>query len=214
VSARDENLRQACGLRKDTGDGTQPPAGESTQSTRTETPTGRVPASEPLTDSVLKEIRTAGLVLPRSPYPYQPWVPRPGAEEHLLREAQRLEKFRRALLGEVGWLRHERAVRAARRERIAAAARTGQRVLAPARTAGQASDCPLTAEQLTVLAAAAAGESQQDTSRRLLIPYDTIRSRSKSAVARLAARSTTHAVAIAVAAGWITGEQITGGVTP
>lgn len=154
-----------------------------------------------LPDGALERIRTAGLVLPRAPYSGQEWKPRTPAERHLLNEGHRLNQALEAALGEIGRLRHELTVRAARRQRIQSAA-------------DRLRDCPLTPAQLTVLIAAAAGESTGDTARRLLIPYDTIRSRRQRIATRLAARNTTHAVAIAVAAGWITGEQITGGVTP
>lgn len=165
-------------------------------------------------DSVLEQIRTAGLVLPRAPYPGQEWKPRTPAEQHLLQEGHRLNQALQAALGEIGRLRHERAVLAARRQRIQAAPDTQEHAAAADRARQRLSNCPLSPGQLAVLVAAAAGESAADTARRLLIPYDTIRSRRQRLTARLAARNTTHAVAIAVAAGWITGEEITGGVTP
>lgn len=153
---------------------------------------------------VLDQVRRAGLIRPRSSYPGQPWQPRTPAEQHLLGEGCRLDRVRQVLLGEVGTLRHELAVRTARRKRIEAAARTAARL----------ANCPLTTGQLQVLAAAAAGESVEDTCLRLVLAYDTVRSQRKRAVHRLDARSFTHAVALAVEAGWVTGEQIRGGLTP
>ncbi|WP_405930351.1 LuxR C-terminal-related transcriptional regulator [Streptomyces sp. NBC_00827] len=160
--------------------------------------------SELMTDEVLKQLRTAGLMRPRPPYPGQPWQPRTPAEEHLLREGCRLDRVRQLLLGEVGKLRHEVDARAGRRQRLAVASRTAVRL----------SGCPLTPSELKVIAAAAAGESAEDTSLRLVVAYDTVRTQRKRAVHRLGARSMTHAVALAVEAGWISSEQIRGGLTP
>lgn len=158
--------------------------------------------SAPLSADVLAQIRTAGLTLPRPPYPGQGWTPLTGPEQHLLREGYRLDRVRQLLLAEIGRLRRIYADRAVQRSAGAAG------------PLEHAELCPLTHGERTALAAAAAGESPADTSRRLLIPYDTVRSQRKRAVSRLGARTVIHAVAIAVAAGWITGEQITGGVTP
>lgn len=158
-----------------------------------------------LTDKALEQIRKGALVRPRGPRPGQQWTPRTAAEEHLLREASRLERVRQMLLGEVGRLRHKAAAGSSgRRDHIEQAARSADRL----------ADCPLTPAQLAILAAAAAGEDLQDTGRRTLIAYDKVVSHRKRAVARLGARGTTHAVAICVAAGWITREQIALGVSP
>lgn len=159
-------------------------------------------------DDVLDQVRKAGLVRPRSSYPGQAWQPRTPAEEHLLREACRLDRVRQLLLGEIGRLRHETAPRDARRD-----ARR-DRIAAAARTANRLADCPLSPSQLQVIAAAAAGESAEDTALRLVLAYDTVRSQRKRAVHRLGARSMTHAVALAVEAGWVTSAQVLRGVTP
>ncbi|QQM44976.1 helix-turn-helix transcriptional regulator [Streptomyces liliifuscus] len=155
--------------------------------------------SAPLPADVLEQIRTAGLVLPRPPHPGQQWKARTDAETHLLREGYRLDRVRQLLLGELGRLHRVRAEEAARRKRTADA-------MPPL--------CPLSQADLAALKSAAAGESSTDTSRRLLMPYDTVRAQRKRAMSRLGARTVTQAVGLAVAAGWITGEEIAGGVTP
>lgn len=156
-----------------------------------------------LTDKVLAQFRTAGLVRPKSPYPGRAWAPRTDAEHHLLREGYRLDRLRLLLLEEVGRLRRE-AARVPRREVLAAAARTADRL----------KDCPLTSGQLEAIAAAAAGESPEDTAARLCLSYDTVKSRRQRAVSRLEARNLAHAVALCTAAGWVTAGQTTGGVAP
>lgn len=191
MSARETNVREACGLGKDIRDGAQPLVD------------GVHPAPALLPPSALAQLRRAGVTLPRPSAPGTEWTPRTDAERHLLRECHRLDRIRQMLLAEVGRLRQSLG-QAPQRERVAAAART----------AGRLSACPLTTGQLSVLAAAAAGESPEDTARRLVVTYDTVRSQRQRAVHRLGARSVTHAVALAVAAGWITREQVTGGVTP
>lgn len=188
MSAVEEtNTAAAAGTGKDTRDGSQFAEGASTQVT-----------ARPLPDGLLAQLRKGGLVLPRPPFPGKTWSPSTGAERHLLREGYRLDRVRQQLLAEVGRLRWVYADHAARR-------RPG----APQVPVS----CPLDAEQLAVLAAAAAGENTRDTCRRLLMPYDAIRSRKRRIAAQLGARNTTHAVALAVAAGWITAEQINRGVS-
>lgn len=154
-----------------------------------------------LTDKVLAQLRTAGLALPKSPYPGQAWAPRTDAEQHLLRESRRLDRLRQLLLEEVGRLRKE-AGHKPRREVIAAAAHT----------AGRLKDCPLSPQERAIIAAAAAGESPQETARRLCLAYDTVKSHRQRALSRLEARSVPHAVALAVAAGWVSARQVTEGV--
>jgi DNA-binding NarL/FixJ family response regulator len=156
-----------------------------------------------LTGNALGQLRNAGLRQPRPPVPGQEWKPRTEAEQHLLREGYRLDRVRLVLLEEIGRLRQQ-AERIPRREAIAAATKAAERL----------KDCPLTQAQHTVIAAAAAGESVEETAHRLCLSYDTIKSQRVRAVSRLGARSITHAVAICVAAGWITDRQVTEGVTP
>jgi DNA-binding CsgD family transcriptional regulator len=145
-----------------------------------------------LTDRHLAQLRTAGLALPRAPYPGQEWKPRTAAEEHLLGEGHRLDRLRLVLLEEVGRLRG-RTVRAERAEVTAAAVRTADRM----------SKCPLTTAQFTVVEAAAAGEPLEDTARRLFLSYEAIKTNRRRAVDRLQARDMTHAVALALAHGWL-----------
>ncbi|WP_167529495.1 LuxR C-terminal-related transcriptional regulator [Streptomyces spinoverrucosus] len=156
-----------------------------------------------LTDKAIAQIRRAALVRPRPPYPGQEWRPRTEAEQHLLREGYRLDRVRQVLLEEIGRLRQAASL-TPRAEVIAAAARKAERLR----------DCPLTQGQLGVIAAAAAGESAEETAQRLCLSYDTIRSQRQRAVSRLDARNIAHAVALCTAAGWITAAQITGGVAP
>jgi DNA-binding CsgD family transcriptional regulator len=163
-----------------------------------------------LTDKGLARIRAGGLCLPRAPHPGQRWTPRTPAETHLLTEAQRLDRFRLALVSEVGTLRAQASAEAVRAARDAQPSASPVRAVRPSVPEG----CPLNPQQLTALAAAAAGESTLDTSRRLLIPQGTVKDQRKRAVARLGARSIIHAVALCVSAGWITEQQITEGVTP
>jgi DNA-binding CsgD family transcriptional regulator len=154
-----------------------------------------------LTDKALEQLRLAGLRRPRAPHPGQEWAPRTEAEKHLLSEGYRLDRMRQLLLQEVGRLRAQLGVKGARRERIEAAARTADRL----------SGCPLTAGHLEVLAAAAAGETLEETARRTHVTYEAVTSQRQRAVTRLGARSITHAVALSVAAGWLPTEQIPGG---
>ncbi|MFE9923299.1 response regulator transcription factor [Streptomyces sp. NPDC005774] len=149
---------------------------------------------------VVARLRTAGLRLPRV-LPGQEWRPITGAEEHLLSEARRLDRIRQFLLEEIGRLRaqspSERTLR--ERSRVAAISRI--------------KDCPLTAGQLEVLAAAASGETIEATARRMHITVDTVKSQRKRASDRIDARSMLHAVALAVASGWIPTEQDHGGTS-
>ncbi|MEW2570463.1 LuxR C-terminal-related transcriptional regulator [Streptomyces sp. NPDC047070] len=172
---------------KDTRGGSQLPRATSTQ------------AGMPLLDELLEQIRAAGLVLPRPRQAGQAWVPATDAERHLLSQARRLDRARRLLLGQIGWLRQEYTEQAARH------AQAAPRATAP---------CPLTAGQLEVLAAVAVGEPVAETARRLLLPHDTIRSRRRRINARLGTRSTAQAAVLAATAGWITPGQITGGTAP
>ncbi|NUS29782.1 MAG: hypothetical protein HOV92_36965 [Streptomyces sp.] len=159
---------------------------------------------EMLTDKALVQLRNAGLVLPRGAQPGRHWVPGTAVEQHLLREGQRLDRLRLVLLEYVGRLRQQTAG-PPRVEVLAAVSRTAERL----------SGCPLSPAQLRIIAAAAAGEAQEETAARLCLSYDTVRGHRKRAVSRLQARSVTHAVALCVAAaGWITAGQVTGGVTP
>jgi DNA-binding CsgD family transcriptional regulator len=157
----------------------------------------------PRSAQVLDQLRKAGLVLPRPPYPGQEWKPRTDAEQHLLGECRRLDRVRQLLLADVGRLRQEVA-KTPRRELIAADARTADRLR----------DCPLTQAQIDIVAAAAAGESVEETARRLFLSCDAVKSHRQRAVLRLHARNLAHAVALCTAAGWITAGQITGGVAP
>ena len=156
-----------------------------------------------LTDTAIVQLRRAGLVLPRPPYPGKEWRPSTPAEQHLLQEGYRLDRARQALLGEVGRLRQQTA-RPSRAEALAVAARDAERL----------SDCPLSQSQLAAMVAAAAGERPEDTARRLSLSYDTVKSHRHRAMSRLQARSMTHAVALCVSAGWVTARQIREGVAP
>lgn len=159
--------------------------------------------TEVLNDKALAQLRTAGLVLPRSAQPGRYWAPGTAEEQHLLNEARRLDRVRLVLLEHVGVLRQQSG-RIPRAEALAAAARTAERLR----------DCPLSPAQLSIVAAAAAGETPEETASRLCLSYDTVRSHRRRLLSRLEARSITHAVALCVAAGWVTVGQVTGGVTP
>lgn len=186
MSVHDEHTRTAAApAEEDTRDGIQLSEATSTQ-----------PGSTALPAEVLEQARTAGLVLPRPPVPGTTWSPSTGAERHLLREGHRLDRIRQHLLAEVGRLRHLYAARAARAG------------------GGQATACPLADRELRALIGAAAGESPREAARRILITEKTIAKQRSAAVRRLGARSLTHAVAVAVAAGWITAENILEGTTP
>ncbi|MFM9594507.1 hypothetical protein ACKI1O_34605 [Streptomyces scabiei] len=155
-----------------------------------------------MADQVLAQLRSRGLVLPRGPRPGQPWAPRTDAESGLLFEARRLDRARQQLLAEVGRLRHMLGVRRGDgQERREEAARLTERW----------SGCPLGVTQLNVLVGAARGEAPEETATRLRLSHDTVKNARKRAVIRLEARSVTHVVAMAVAAGWITAEDIDGG---
>lgn len=156
-----------------------------------------------LTDKAIAQLRNAGLARPRAPYPGQVWTPRTEAEQHLLGEGQRLDRLRQFLLEEVGRLRQQTA-RVPRAEVLAAAARTADRLR----------QCPLSQSQLAVVAGAAAGETPEETADRLHLAYDTVKRHRQRAVSRLEARSMPHAVALCVAAAWVTPGQLVGGVTP
>lgn len=156
-----------------------------------------------LGDKALAQLRQAGLVLPRSGQPGRYWVPGTADEQHLLNEGRRLDRVRLVLLEHVGVLRQQTG-RVPRGQALAAAARTAERLR----------DCPLSPAQLSVLAGAAAGETPQETASRLCLSYEAVRSQRQRVLSKLEARSITHAVALCVAAGWVTVGQVTGGVTP
>ena len=69
--------------------------------------------------------------------------------------------------------------------------------------------CPLTPAQLEALIGAALGESARASAARLGANPETIRSRRQAACARLGVHSTTRAVGLCCAAGWITAADIT-----
>ncbi|GAQ61926.1 LuxR C-terminal-related transcriptional regulator [Streptomyces scabiei] len=155
-----------------------------------------------MADQVLAQLRARGLVLPRGPRPGQPWAPRTDAELSLLAEARRLDRARQQLLAEVGRLRHLLGVRRGEGQ---------ERREETARLAERWSGCPLGVSQLNVLVGAARGEAPEETAARLHIADATVKSTRRRAVMRLEARSVAHAVAISVASGWITAEDIDGG---
>lgn len=153
-------------------------------------------------EEVVKRVRTAGLVLPRAPYPGQRWTPRTEAEGHLLREALRLDQIRRLLLDEIGRLRPDQPTR------------TRAQILADtAREAERLKECPLSPTLLNIVAAAAANESPRDTARRLHLSYETVKSHRHRAMSRLEVHSMDDAVALCAAAGWVTPGHITRGGT-
>lgn len=178
---------------KDTHTGGHQPSG----------PVGGVHPAPALTTQALTQLRTAGLVLPRGPRPGQPWAPRSEAETHLLAEARRLDRARQLLLAEIGRLRHG-APRAEPQEQWAAAVRAAQR---------HAVACPLGTTQLAVLVGAARGERPEDTAARLQLTLGTVKNARARCLRRLGAHTVTHAVALAVTAGWIRPGQADGGDT-
>jgi DNA-binding NarL/FixJ family response regulator len=139
-----------------------------------------------LTRDLVAQARAAGLRLPRV-LPGQEWRPATPAERHLLSEAQRLDRIRESLLAEIGRLRTATPPRE----------RYGLDRLQALK------DSPLTAGQLEALTGAAHGESVEDTARRLYVRPDTVKSARQRAVRALGAHGMFHAVALAVAAGWI-----------
>lgn len=145
-----------------------------------------------LTDKTLAQLRAAGVVRPRPPYPGQEWRPRPPAEQHLLGECHRLDRLRLLLLEEVGRLRRQTA-ETPRAEVMAAAARTAERLR----------QCPLSPALFAAVAAAAAGEAPEETARRLCLSYETLKTNRRRAVARLEAHNMSHAVALVLAHGWL-----------
>lgn len=64
-------------------------------------------------------------------------------------------------------------------------------------------ECPLTDRQLEVIAAAADGLNRAEIGQRLYMAETTVKTHLHAAAVRLGARSTTHAVAIALRAGWV-----------
>lgn len=148
--------------------------------------------SATLTDKALAQARIAGLARPRPPYPGQEWKPRTPAEQHLLREGHRLDRLRLLLLEEVGRLRGQTA-QTPRADVLAAAARTAVRLRRR----------PLPPALFAAVAAAAAGETPEETAGRLCLSHSAVKTNRQRAVARLEARSMTHAVALALAHGWL-----------
>ncbi|MFE7966942.1 hypothetical protein ACFU0X_28510 [Streptomyces cellulosae] len=144
---------------------------------------------------LITRARTAGLRLPG--HPVQGWQPATPAEQHLLSEGRRLDQWRQALLAEIGRLR------------AGVPSRPQDSRLDRARVS-QLTDCPLTAGQLEALTAAAHGELIEVTARRVQVSVDTIKSARQRAITTLGARTAIHAVAIAVAAGWIPTDQLGG----
>ncbi|MFZ4143358.1 hypothetical protein ACOZDZ_21900 [Streptomyces griseoincarnatus] len=144
---------------------------------------------------LITQARTAGLRLPG--HPVQGWQPTTPAEQHLLSEGRRLDHLRQALLTEIGRLR------------AGAPTRPQESRLDRARLS-QLTDCPLTAGQLEALTAAAHGELIEVTARRVHVSPDTIKSARQRAITALGARTASHAVAIAVAAGWIPTDELSG----
>ncbi|MFF5004655.1 hypothetical protein ACFY3G_17710 [Streptomyces phaeochromogenes] len=198
MSARSEELREV-EAGKDTRGGSQLLADGSTQPAAM-----RAPSIGLLSDEVLAQLRTAGLARPRPPQRGREWTPTTEPERHLLREACRLDRVRRMLLEDIG----RRAKEAARLRRAYAGQSVRQHNAGAAAPVGK---CPLPPHELEVIAAAAAGETLEQTSGHLVLAYETIRTRRKRAVHRLGVRSVTQAVALLVDGGWITSEQIFGG---
>ncbi|QFR00752.1 hypothetical protein F9278_36365 [Streptomyces phaeolivaceus] len=161
---------------------------------------GGVHPAPGLPDKVLAQLRAKALVLPRGTRPGQGWSPRTDAEMHLLTEGRRLDHARQLLLAEVGRLRHALGT-----------PRGDVHEKKPEAEKGPQGRCPLSATQLSALIGASRGETLQETAERLRIPYETARTRRSRAISQLKARSATHAVAIAMAAGWITPWQPGGG---
>lgn len=71
-----------------------------------------------------------------------------------------------------------------------------------------ANGCDLTRVQLDTMLAAARGESIERTAARMYVGIDTIKSRRRSALMLLGARSVSHAVAICMGRGWITAAEV------
>lgn len=67
---------------------------------------------------------------------------------------------------------------------------------------------PLTEQECDVLEHAAHGRRSADTAAAMFLADETVKSYRKSAVAKLAARNTTHAVVIAVGMGYIDISQV------
>lgn len=139
---------------------------------------------------LIAQARAAGLRLPA-----QGWQPATQAEQHLLSEARRLDHLRQSLLAEIGRLR-------------AGVPTRPQEPRFDRARLSQLTDCPLTAGQLEALTAAAAGELITVTARRIHVSPDTIKSARQRAITALGARTVIHAVALAVAAGWIPTDQL------
>lgn len=71
-----------------------------------------------------------------------------------------------------------------------------------------AAGLPLSDHELGVLEHAAAGENATETGTRMHLSPETVRSYRRDAIAKLAARNTTHAVVIAVGLGYFDIEPI------
>lgn len=148
--------------------------------------------TEVLPQQAVKQLRTAGLVLPRPPYPGQKWTPRTPAEEHLLGEATRLDHARRLLLAELGRIRQVIGYRPGAQVREDTA-----------REAERLKECPLTPTQLRVVAAAVEGLDIEETAARLHISWHTAKNHRTRAQAAVGARSFVHLAALCVQAGWV-----------
>lgn len=147
---------------------------------------------EPLAQHDIKRLRTAGLLLPRAPRPGERWVPRTDAEAHLLREAQRLDHVRQLLLAEVGRLRRASGERSGAEIREEAA-----------REAARLRECPLSPSLLGVVAAGAAGLTQDETATRLHFASASVKTSRARVAAILGTRSFGHSIAVCVQAGWV-----------
>ncbi|WP_405994996.1 LuxR C-terminal-related transcriptional regulator [Streptomyces sp. NBC_00986] len=150
-----------------------------------------------MSDRTIKRLSQAGFERPRPPYPGKLWQPHTDAEGHLLREGFRLDRARQLLLVEIGRLRAESGTRS-RQDVTASAAREAERLR----------ECPLAQRQWHVIAAAAAGETVEGTAARMFLTCDAIKSHRQRALLRLNAHNLTHAVAICVAAGWVSAAPV------
>lgn len=185
MSAREETLRQACGLGgKGIRGGRQPSTGGPTRSGST---------GERLTMEVIARLRGAGPRWPRTLYPGRRWTPATPTEELLAGEVSRWHRTCQMLLGELGRARPEPA-----RPAVRGRARVPE-------------DCPLSDAELRALTAAATGEPLEASARRLWVSTTHLKHARQGALQRLRARNVTHAVALCMAAGWITPEALTGG---
>lgn len=163
----------------------------------------------------LKAMGKAGLVLPRGPRPGEPWTARTPAEVHLLRQGQRLDVMRRKLLGELARMqlgaKDLRAKVTTLQGELTGLRRTMRDVgadRAPEFTQR------VTDVDLSVLAAAARGETRDDTARRLGLSLEAIKSRRVRATRHVGAATFYQAVAMASAAGVVPAVSAMGGGVP